>query len=340
MNEIIRTTVVGSWPPDEAYDDRLRLYHRGLLSAEEGEILLCEVAALAIAQQKACGLDEYTGGETSADYFILHFPRWLSGISPAADHQGGKGWGTYHVTGPLGAPNGLGLAEAFRREKTIDPLIPKVTIPGPSEITMMIEPEEERVKLWPTVSELIRQEIHAFIAAGASDVQLDVPHIAMGLADGGWQTQQAINVISGIFAGITGVRRSIHFCYGDFWAQTWTRNRHFHPLLPTIQALDGIIDRVVLEFSLPQQWAERALLREVPDNIEIAAGIVDVKDPRIETPDEVRIKIDELLSFVPAQQLLICPSCGLGRRDTSIAIGKTTAMVRAAHGIQGESSHS
>jgi 5-methyltetrahydropteroyltriglutamate--homocysteine methyltransferase len=340
MAEGIRTTVVGSWPPDEAYQDRLRLYHRGALSSNEAEMLLHEVAAQAIAQQKACGLDEYTGGETWADSFILHFPRWLTGITPTGDHQAWEGRGTYRVIGPLGAPKGLGLAAAFRREKAIDPLIRKVTIPGPSEIVMMIEPQAERVKLWPAVIEITRQEIREFVAAGAGDVQLDAPHIAMGLADGDWQPQQAVDVISRIFEGITGVRRSVHFCYGDFGAQTWTRNRHFHALLPTIQALDGVIDRVVLEFSLPEQWAERVLLREIPDSIEIAAGIVDVKNPRIETADEIGARIGELISYVPAQRLLICPSCGLGRRNTAMAIGKTTAMVQAARAVNGADSHS
>lgn len=332
---MIRTTVVGSWPPAAAFWPTLEAYHAGQLAPGEAEPLLQRVAAVAIAEQCTCGLHEYTGGETAADSFILHFPACLSGVERTANTEAWGGRGTYRVVGPLGAPQGLGIATAFQRERAIDSQIDKVTFPGPSEITMRIEPEGEGRALWPAVIALIRDEIRACIALGAKDIQLDLPHIAMGLVDAqaGWTTAKAVQIIRAIFADFSGVRRSIHFCYGDFMAQSWTTNRTFHPLLPTIQALDGIVDRLVLEFSLPEQWAERALLAQIPASMEIAAGIIDVKSPTIETVDEVKSKITELLRYVPATRLLICPSCGLGRRNTALAMGKAQVMVQAVQQV-------
>jgi 5-methyltetrahydropteroyltriglutamate--homocysteine methyltransferase len=330
---MIRTTVVGSWPPEERNRSPLARYFRGQMGEPESESLLKEVAAVAIAQQQACGLDEYTGGETSADSFILHFPRLLTGIEPTDQLDAWGGRGSYSITGPLGAPRGLGVAAAFRRERAIDPLVKKVTVPGPSEITTMLEPREAGQRAWPTVVDLIRAEIRELIQAGASDVQLDVPQIAMGLADGGWETVEAVDTIGAIFEGFTSIRRSIHLCYGDFGARTWVRNRAFRPLLPTIQALGGIVDRVVLELSLPEQWAERHLLAEIPSQIEIAAGIVDVKDPRVQTAAELGGLAEQLLTVVPSARLLLCPSCGLGRRTVELAVAKVTAMVVAARSI-------
>jgi hypothetical protein len=77
-------------------------------------------------------------------------------------------------------------------------------------------------------------------------VQLDVPQIAMGLADGGWETAEAVGTIAAMFKGFTSSGRSVRLGYGDFGAWTWVRNRAFSPLLPNIQALVGIVDRVVL----------------------------------------------------------------------------------------------
>lgn len=328
---MIRTTVVGSWPPAAEFFPALEAYHEGRLSPDETEPLLRQIAARAIAEQCACGLHEYTGGETSADTFILHFPACLTGIEPTADTEAWGNRGTYRVIGPIGAPNGLGIAAAFQRERALDAKITKVTLPGPSEITMRIEPVEDRRAIWPAVIDLIRAEMQACIGLGATDIQLDLPHVAMGLVDGvdGWTTESAVALIRALFAGFAGIRRSIHFCYGDFMAQSWTTNRTFHQLLPTIEALDGEIDRVVLEFSLPEQWAERALLAQIPRSIEVAAGIIDVKAPTIETPAMVVAKIQELLHYVPPERLLICPSCGLGRRETALAIGKAQVMVQA-----------
>lgn len=332
---MLRTTVVGSWPPAAEFSPALEAYHEGRLSPDATEPLLRQVATQAIAEQCACGLHEYTGGETSADTFILHFPACLTGIEPTADREAWGNRGTYRVVGPIGAPNGLGIAAAFRRERALDAKITKVTLPGPSEITMRIEPEEEQRAIWPAVIELIRAEMQACIDLGATDLQLDLPHVAMGLVDSkdGWTTESAAALIRALFAGFTGVRRSLHFCYGDFMAQSWTTNRTFHPLLPTIEALDGVIDRVVLEFSLPEQWAERALLAQIPNSMEVAVGIIDVKAPTVETVAEVTGKIQELLHYLPPERLLICPSCGLGRRETALAIGKAQVMVQAVEAI-------
>lgn len=328
---MIRTTVVGSWPPAAEFAELLQAYHEGALTGELADTLLRQVANIAIAQQCACGLTEYTGGETAADVFILHFPRGLTGVTPTEDHEAWGGRGTYRVVGPIGAPNALGIAAAFRRERALDSNITKVTIPGPSEITMRIEPEADRRACWPAVITLIRAEMQRCIEAGAQDIQLDLPHLAMGLVDQkwGWTTPAAVELIQQLFAGFSGIRRSIHLCYGDFEAQTWTQNRAFHPLLPTIQALHGVIDRVVLEFSLPEQWAERALLAQIPPSIEVAVGIIDVKSPTTETVAALHVKIAELLRYVPAERLLICPSCGFGRRNPELAIAKTQAMVQA-----------
>ncbi|MCB0158731.1 MAG: hypothetical protein KDD83_11420 [Caldilineaceae bacterium] len=333
---MLRTTVVGSWPPEARFYGSLEHFHRGKFAAPEP--LLRTVAQAAIAQQCACGLDEYTGGETSADTFILHFPAGFTGLERTENHEAWGGRGTYRVIGAVDAPQGLGIAAAYARERALDPAIEKVTIPGPSELVMRIESETDRLTLRPTMIRLIRREIDACVALGARDIQLDVPHIAMGLADGrgGWTPATAAATIRAVFDGYAGFRRSVHFCYGDFDAKTWTENHAFAPLVPLIQALDGVIDRVVLEFSLPEQWAERRLLAELPASMEIAAGIVDVKSPDVESRTALVQKIYALLEYVPPERLLICPSCGLGRRTVELAVAKATVMVEAVQQVNAE----
>lgn len=337
---MLRTTVVGSWPVDPQFTDAIQAYHAGTYSADQVEALLSEVARVAIQQQRACELDEITGGETFADTFILHFPQYLTGIEPTDNRQAWGGRGTYRYTGSLDAPQGLGIAAAYRRERAIDPAIGKVTIPGPSEITMMIETESDaaRPALWQEAIELIRAEIRECRALGATDIQLDLPHIAMGLVDRQtlWSETRAVDIVRRIFENCAGIRRSVHLCYGDFGAQTWTQNRAFHPLLSTIQALEGVVDRIVLEFSLPEQWADRAWLAELPASMEVAAGVIDVKSPTVESPAKIEEKIEQLQQYISPERLLICPSCGFGRRDTELAIRKSRAMTQAVDNMNGK----
>src|SRR5262245_9633513 len=122
---MIRTTVVGSWPPAQSYAGQMQRYYRGELPAEEVEPLLTKVAAIATEKQHPRALDQHTGGETSADSFILHLPRQLSGIEPTENRQAWDQRGTYRLVGPLGAPQGLGMAHAYQRERAIDPAINK-----------------------------------------------------------------------------------------------------------------------------------------------------------------------------------------------------------------------
>jgi 5-methyltetrahydropteroyltriglutamate--homocysteine methyltransferase len=326
----VRTTLVGSWPVEDRFAADLARYHRGELSGGATEALLTDVAAVAIAQQRQCGVDQITGGETSADTFILHFPSLLSGIVRSPNTTAWDGRGTHTLVGPIDAPHGLGVANAFARERRIDPHLEKVTIPGPSEITMLVEPQETARGAWPRIVELIRREIRQLIASGAREVQLDLPHVAMGLADGVWQTEEAVELVSAIFQDVRGIRRSIHLCYGDFMARSWAQHRELRPLLATLQRIGHMVDRVVLELSLPEQWQERELLLEMDPRMEIAAGIVDVKTPRIQTADELARMCGQLLEVIDERRLLLSPSCGLGRRPVAIAMGKTEAMVACA----------
>jgi methionine synthase II (cobalamin-independent) len=252
MSLTLRTTVVGSWPPEDRFRPELQRYFRGELAEREAEELLRAVAAVAIGQQRGLDLDVYTGGETSADTFVLHFARRLSGVRPSSNPEAWDGRGAYEVVDTIAAPRGLGIAEAFRRERGLAPELFKVTLPGPSELTTQLQPADARRGCWPAIMGLLRAEIAELIVAGTREVQLDLPQIAMGLADGGWETDEAVDVIGELLAGLpAGIRRSVHLCYGDFGARTWTRNRTLRPLLPLLQRLDGLVDCVVLELSLP-----------------------------------------------------------------------------------------
>jgi methionine synthase II (cobalamin-independent) len=67
--------------------------------------------------------------------------------------------------------------------------------------------------------------------------------------------------------------------------------------------------------------------------MEVAVGIIDVKSQSVERVIDIDSKIRELLNYLPSDRLLICPSCGLGRRNVELATGKVKAMVQAVEGV-------
>jgi 5-methyltetrahydropteroyltriglutamate--homocysteine methyltransferase len=70
-------------------------------------------------------------------------------------------------------------------------------------------------------------------------------------------------------------------------------------------------------------------LRDIPKDMQVIAGVVDVKSP-VETTEHVEEHIREVLRFVEPDRLWVAPSCGLGRRTTEVAVGKLSRMVEAA----------
>ena len=68
---------------------------------------------------------------------------------------------------------------------------------------------------------------------------------------------------------------------------------------------------------------------EIPDSMEIIAGIADVKS-KPQPVDELRARIDALLEVVPEQRLLVSSSCGCGRVPHDEAIRLMRNLVKAA----------
>lgn len=330
---MIRTTVVGSWPLPEMYRERLLQYHRGTLPEMLVRPTLVGAAEIAIREQKATGVTQFMGGEFFAEAFIQHIPRKLTGaqlVKPQATQlQDYTDLAEYELVSDIAAPHGLGYAEAFRRESQVDRALVKVSVPGPLEVLAHLRPIEKAQTQLQNAIAIVNHEMRALAGAGAREVQLDVPYIAVQSLLGQITPEQAVGLIAQSFAGVS-VTKTIHCCLGDLGSKPVISVHNLNALMPFVRQLAGVVDKIHLECSHPGQWADRACLRDIPKALEVIAGIVDVKTP-VETTDEIADHIHEVLRLVEPERLWIAPSCGFGRRRTTdVAIGKLSRMVEAA----------
>jgi len=330
---MIRTTVVGSWPLPDMYRERLLQYHRGTLPEMLVKPTLVGAAEIAIREQKATGVTQFMGGEFFTEAFIQQIPRKLTGVKlvkpQAAELREYTDLAEYELTNDIAAPHGLGYAEAFRRESQIDHALEKVSIPGPLEVLGHLRPIEKVQTQLQNAIAIVNQEIRALADAGTREVQLDVPYIAVQSVLEQISPTQAVELIAQSFAGVS-VTKTIHCCLGDLGSKPVISVHNLNALMPFVKQLAGVIDKVHLECSHPGQWADRACLRDIPKELEVITGIVDVKTP-VETTDEIADHIREVLRFIEPERLWIAPSCGFGRRRTTdIAVGKLWRMVEAA----------
>src|SRR5262245_61957180 len=176
----VRTTVVGSWwiYPEDAAD--LRAYHDGKLSKEQGEAVLKRVASKAIAEQRALGLDEWSGGEYFTDEFILHMHKCLTGLEvdkPAAEFVFDYDDMTHaKIVGEITAPNGLGYLAGYQRESRLPGGVKKAAVVAAYEVA--VAGRDQLDKLMPQVDNInkfINKEMRALADAGCPNVQLDAP---------------------------------------------------------------------------------------------------------------------------------------------------------------------
>jgi len=332
---MIRTTVVGSWPIPPDLKPQLTAYYRGDVDDDEARAVLQAAARIAMQEQRACGLDQIMGGEIFAPDFVHHVPPRLVGLQcvKRRDHRAGyEGVAVYAIAGDLGAPRGTGHALAYRREKAIEPSLDKAAVPSPLTMSIPFFTDPRRDEQMPNLAALVEAEVLDMVAAGAAEVQLDAPAEAVALVLGAEPPDVIARWLLFPFRRVAGIRRTVHFCLGDMGKRPFTQEQHFHALVPVLQQMEGCVDRLHLECSYAGQWAERALLANVPKSIEIIAGIADVKSP-VQSAGEIRAKIDALLEFVEPERLLVSSSCGCGRCTPAQAAELMSALVSAAHGV-------
>lgn len=331
----IRTTVVGSWPIPFGQRAKLKQYYAGELTDEEADPVLAAAARIAMDEQIACGLDEIMGGEVFAPDFLHHVPPRLDGLKTIRARDTSKGYdgvGIYEVTGKISAPIGTGHAKAFRRESAIEPGLQKASVPSPLTIGGGFRSKHRQGHLKDMI-EIVSHEIADMVEAGAKEIQLDAPAEAIGLVMGNSSADELLPLVREPLQAAQNVRRSIHFCLGDISRRTATQEQNLRNLLPLIQKLDGVVHRVHIECSYPGQWRERHILDQLPDSMQIIAGIADVKSAPA-SEEALREKILQLLEILPADRLLLSSSCGCGRVPHDEAIRLMRNLVKASSSIE------
>ena len=124
----IRTSSVGSWPIPFGQRPTLKRYYKGDISDAEAESTLAAAARIAMDEQLACGIDQFTGGEVFAPDFVHHIPPRLRGLREVARRDpkaGYEGIGQYEIADALTAPTGIGHGAACERERLIEPRLAK-----------------------------------------------------------------------------------------------------------------------------------------------------------------------------------------------------------------------
>ncbi len=330
----IRTTVVGSYPFPGWLEFAVKNLHE--FGNADREELIEDAVIAAIHDQVTAGLDVITDGEQTRLDFNLSFYGFIKGIKenkdelrnfgPAAHDQRGKN----SIVDTLTAPDGLGAVKEFTRLKKLAPKGPvlKASIPGPYTLSGRLLPNEkykDRYAITEALMPFIRKELEDLVAAGCTEITVDEP--SMSCYAYKEDTKRFVDIFNRTVKSVIGkCRLSTHLCFGNFKGRP-VGYRSLAPMLPDFLNLS--VDEVHIEMS-NREFAEIELLATFAEKVDVAVGIIDVKNYYIETEEDVVQRIKKCLKYVPAEKLAVAPDCGLSQTARWASRQKLINMVKGA----------
>ncbi len=334
---IIPATVIGSWSfPGwfEKFAADVKAHPEQFGPADREEAVR-DAVRLAIDDQLRAGLDRITDGEMQRVDFNLGFYRHLRGIEALPR---GRLWGApahdqrdrYRAVGTISAPDGLGTVAEFRRLRQLTDAPIKVPVPGPFTLSGCVECGAAyygRKGVATAFVPIVNAELRALVAAGAEFIQLDEPSFACHPGEPEFFLETLDRTVQGVDAYI-----SMHLCFGNYRARA-VGHRSYAPVLPHL--VRAKVNQLALEFA-SREMAEIELLESIPESMDLAIGLIDVKNTWVEPPELIADRIWQVFRHVDARRVSVTPDCGFSQTARHIAIAKAKAMVDGVNLVRKE----
>ncbi len=334
---LLPVTVIGSWSFPGWYSHLLDQdeWNAEAFGPNDREELLRDAVSIAVSDQLRAGIDRITDGEMQRVDFNLGFYDHILGLEPLpparklgvpAHDQRSK----YRCVAPLSAPKGLGTVAEYRRFREITDAPAKMPVPGPFTLAGCISGGDvyrDRLAVTESLIPIVNAELKAAVAAGVDFLQLDEPSFACHPDNPELFLDVIARTVEGVDAYI-----SMHMCFGNYRARAvgW---RSYRPLFPHVGRAN--VNQLALEFA-SREMAEIELLRALPETMDVAVGLVDVKNTWVEPPSLVADRLRTVLKYVDASRVSITPDCGFSQTARYVALGKSKAMAEGARIVRSE----
>ena len=309
-------------------------YTEGRLAAEALREVEDRAILEALTRQREVGVDVLTDGEYRRGAFLTDIHEAVEGFVSErvvlewhGPGGGAEGSVAPVVGGRLRPRRLLTKHEAdFLQDHAGGPF--KVAVPMPSQLAAVGYKPGVTDRAYPTRAELladftalIRREVAALVEARVPYVQMDAPFYTYyadpGMRDrlrqGGLDPDQAFeDAVAADTACLADLERpetllAVHLCRGNSrsrWIAEGGYDRIAEKLFSTLP-----VDAFLLEYDTPRA-GDFTPLRFVPPGKTVVLGLVTTKEPRLESQDELRRRIEEAGQYVPLENLALSPQCG------------------------------
>jgi len=328
---LIPATVIGSWSFPGWYEKFIADVRKNpeLFGPVDLEEALRDAVRLVVDDQLRAGLDRISDGEMRRVDFNLGFYEHLEGLEPL---RKARRWGApahdqrdrYRCVGPLSAPEGLGTITEYQRLRECASGPVKMPVPGPFTLAGCIDGGEvylDRPAVAEALIPIVSAELKALVEAGVDFIQLDEPSFACHPDAPDYFLDVIARSVEGVDAYI-----SLHMCFGNYRARA-VGHRSYRPLFPHIGRAK--VDQIALEFA-SREMAEIELLAQLPETMDVALGLVDVKNTWIEPAELVAERLRLALRHIAPERASITPDCGFSQTARHVAVAKARSLAEGA----------
>lgn len=299
----IRSTVVGSYPkpPDEGEPfvvrKTIQAIDRGKATVEDLKAAQDDLVVTIVAEQEAAGIDVITDGHARWEDILTPFARnWagfeIGGLLRWFDNN------TYYRRPVCNGKiewRGPSAVETFRfAASAAKTATVKQVIPGPVSFAHLSVDEHyyDHELFVLDIAAVLAQEAAELEASGATIIQIDEPAL-LGAPEDLELAKKAIGLI-------TSELKSVETILGTYFGDAKRLGTDIYDL-----PVDGFA------FDLISGPENIELIKQVPNGKNIQAGILDARNTMLETEEDLKTRIGELLEIVDAGRLSVAPSAGL-----------------------------
>ncbi len=343
---VLPTSLIGSLPRPDWFTENLgtRTFLQAMVDSRYRE-QYTDAVAVHLRDQEVAGLDICTdgdahydnevGGQSWTSYPPFHMDGFDKGVpSPAIYRMGGVGFPMGHIlhdylearvmpsiTGPVG-PGDLQYTAMWkvaqrltRKPVKFGTIVPEILATAVND--KFYKDPVERVM---ALSEALNAELNELADAGCPVVQLEEPQIHMTPTRGPAFGKLEMKDLVGVFDNtVKGLREKTevwcHTCWGNPSQQRmFLEVQSYAPSLEYLNQVDA--DVITFESCSSGHIDLQAIGERITDK-KVAIGMIDHHSLQVERPDEIADNIREALKYIPAERLILCSDCGMGREGMS-----------------------
>jgi methionine synthase II (cobalamin-independent) len=359
VDRLLPTTMVGSYPRPHWFTYQLlgrdvRVAFKNVDHAEAYE----DATRVVIQDQEEAGLDIVTDGQMSYDDYVgvigsfcWYMYERIAGFEPAKEQHPSEigaavrtkevellaDWGGVVNSGPV-ERGPIRLTDLYKVAARYATRPVKVSVgAGPVNLAWHVHFKhyKDAREISYALAPIFNTEMKELVEAGATFLQIEdlgawLPLFTEDERDYEWIADVIAQCVDGVDAKIAW-----HFCYGNAWGNRLAGlfQQGYEAVLPHFY--DVPVDQFVLDYA-NRDMVDIGALESLPDDKEVAIGVLDIRTTMIETPEEVADRIRKVIDVVPPERVYLTTDCGMRALPRLVARMKLKALVEAARTVRDE----